>query len=169
MDVPWHYKSYVIENVMMAHFNEVITCANPFIHGDNELIGSLLSPLPKMWIICTPLKMLWEAIALILILPSSASTTKCCFLPLLDTSYLLQCGINQTDRWAGAKRKFGPQERKKIRFLAECWKYAAEKSRSQSGLIILVGPCQGVQPTVKAPVSFCWTKVRQWILLCKHV
>lgn len=30
----------------------------------------------------------------------------------------------------------------KIRFLAECWKYAADKSRSQLGLIIFAGPCQ---------------------------
>lgn len=45
-DIPWPWKSYVIDNAMTAHFHNIITQINRYIHCSNELMDSLLSPPP---------------------------------------------------------------------------------------------------------------------------
>lgn len=43
VDISWQSELYATENATMVHFNDVI---NQYIHGNDEPIGSLLSPQP---------------------------------------------------------------------------------------------------------------------------
>lgn len=54
-DIPWRCEKYVTENVTMSHFNDLIACANKYIHGGSEGVkqrvegfnkGSCVSPPP---------------------------------------------------------------------------------------------------------------------------
>lgn len=38
---------FIIENVTIVHFNDVITSADKYIHGANKLMDLLLSALPQ--------------------------------------------------------------------------------------------------------------------------